>query len=266
MLILKYIILGIIQGITEPLPISSSGHLVLAKSIINIETQGSVVELLVHFGSLLAIFYYYRKDILDLFLSFFSFIFKKDEKAKNNFMYVWKLVVATLPAGIVGLLFKDYIEEVMQSPVLVGFALIFTSIIIFISSRVTTSKSQVDITFVDSIKIGFMQMVALLPGVSRSGSTTCAGMLCGIKREDSMRFSFMLFLPIGLFACLSGIPDFLATDFSLLGLPYLFCFIASTLTTYLALALLNRLLKSNKYIYFSYYCLTVGILAVLFLR
>lgn len=266
MLILKYIILGIIQGITEPLPISSSGHLVLAKSLINIETQGSVVELLVHFGSLLAILLYYRKDILDLFFSFFSFLFKKEEESKNNFMYVWKLVVATLPAGIIGLLFKDYIEELMQSPKYVGFALIFTSIVIFISSRVTTTKVQDDITFIDAIKIGFMQMIALIPGISRSGSTTCAGMLCGIKREDSMRFSFMLFIPIGLFACLSGIPDFIATDFSVLGIPYLFCFIASVISTYLAISLLSSLLRSNKYIYFSYYCFVVGILAVLFLR
>lgn len=266
MLILKYIILGIIQGLTEPLPISSSGHLVLVKTIIDIETQGSVVELLVHFGSLLAIFVYYRKDIIELIVHFFTFLFKKKEETKDDFMYAWKLVVATIPAGIVGLLFKDTIEELMQKPLYVGFALLFTAALIYISCQIKTTKKQENITFWDAIRIGFMQMVALIPGVSRSGSTTCAGMLCGIKREDSMKFAFMLFIPIGLLACLSGIPDFLATDFTVLGLPYLFCFFSSTLTTYFALVLLSKLLKSNKYIYFSYYCFIVGLIAVIFLR
>lgn len=266
MLILKYIILGIIQGITEPLPISSSGHLVLVKSLMEIETQGSVVELLVHFGSLLAIFLYYRKDILDLIVHFFSFLFKKEKEARNDFLYAWKLVVATIPAGIVGLLFKDVIEEAMQKPFYVGVALLFTSIVIFVSCHVKTSKDQAHITFTDALKIGLMQMVALVPGISRSGSTTCGGMLCGIKREDSMKFAFMLFIPIGLLACLSGIPEFIATDFSVLGIPYLLCFIASVLTTYIALVLVSKFLKSNKYIYFSYYCFVVGIIAILFIR
>ncbi|MBE6114585.1 MAG: undecaprenyl-diphosphate phosphatase [Erysipelotrichaceae bacterium] len=266
MLIIKYIILGIIQGITEPLPISSSGHLVLVKSLINVETQGSVVELLVHFGSLLAILFYYRDDVIDLIVSFFTYLTRKTKNTKDDFFYIWKLVLATIPAGIVGLLFKDQIEVVMQKPMYVGFALIFTAIVIFISCKQNTYKSREDITYLDAFKIGLMQMVALVPGISRSGSTTCAGMLCGIKREDSMKFAFLLFIPIGLLACLSGIPDFLLTDFSVLGIPYLLCFIASTVTTYFAILLLNRLLISNKYIYFSYYCLIVGVIAVIFLR
>ena len=196
MLILKYLILGIIQGFTEPLPISSSGHLRIFKSLFNSEVLSDMnFEIVVNFGSLIAILILYRKEIASIIKDFFMFIKTKEKKYSVNYKYAWLIVVGTIPAALLGLFVKDFIEEYFTTK-LVGLMLIVTSILLFMIKDIKGKKEKKDMTYLDALKIGLFQVVALLPGISRSGATVVGGMKSNLTRETALNYSFMLYIPI----------------------------------------------------------------------
>ncbi len=263
-----YLILGIVQGITEPLPVSSSGHLVLAKSLFGVETEGGAVfELVVHAGSLIAVLLFYKKDFIDLFKGFFTELpiyFKSKDNAEkkglSHFHYGMKLILATIPAGIIGLLFKDQITTLLSSPLSVGISLIITGTLLSIAHNTKPSKSETrEPGYRSAFVIGLSQMIALLPGISRSGTTNATGMILGYNVKQSMKFAFFMFIPIATLAVLSGIPDLLKmSNLASEAFPLFIAFIASGITTYFAMRLLFLILKEKKLNYFAYYCFIVG--------
>lgn len=268
---LMYLILGIVQGITEPLPVSSSGHLVLAKALFGIETEGGALfELVVHAGSLIAVLYFYKKDFFSLFNGFFKelpIFFKSknnDEKKQlKHFHYGIKLIVATIPAAIVGLIFKKQISGLLSSPFAVGVSLIVTGFLLAIAHNTQTTKNEhVEPGYRSALAIGIAQVFALLPGISRSGTTNATGMVLGYDIKQSMKFAFFMFIPIATLAILSGIPDLLKLNPAEI-LPLFVAFVASTITTFFAMRLLYFILKERKLNYFSFYCLTVGTLTTI---
>ena len=189
--ILKYIILGIIQGFTEPLPISSSGHLVLFKNVFNTNMLTDVnFEIVVNFGSFLAILLIFWKDIVKLVTAFFGYIFSKKKRKEyyNDFKYCMLIIVGSIPVGIAGVLFKDKIDALSGKMFLIGIAFFITSILLFLVKNANGKKEDHDITYKDAIVIGLLQMVALTPGISRSGTVLVGCLLCGISRKASLKY------------------------------------------------------------------------------
>lgn len=264
MLLLKYLILGIIQGFTEPLPISSSGHLRIFKSLFNSEVLSDMnFEIIVNFGSLIAILILYRKEIISIIKDFFMYIKTKEKKYGTNYKYAWLIVIGTIPAALLGLFVKDFIEEYFTTK-LVGLMLIITSILLFMIKDIKGKKEKKDMTYLDALKIGCFQVVALLPGISRSGATVVGGMKSNLTRETALNYSFMLYIPISVASMVLGVKDLVtAGNIGTLAIPYLVSMIAAGIVTYFAAKLFIDIMKKGKLIYFSIYCFIVGIITFL---
>ncbi len=199
MTFVKAIILGIVQGLTEFLPISSSGHLVLAQSILNVEEPPLFFDVMLHFGTLLAVIVFFRKDIWDIISSFFgrdpnlAYRNSNYKTKKSARLFAWYIVVGTIPTLIIALMLKRTVEKAFSDPFVVSVMLIITGIILWLSTRVGQRGRQLNT--VRAIIIGFVQGISTLPGISRSGSTISSALMTGIDAEQSARFSLLLSLP-----------------------------------------------------------------------
>lgn len=264
-IVLQYIILGFFQGIMEPLPISSSGHTILLKDFFNIQTPGLSFEIFIHLGSLIAIIIVYRRDIQLLLRESLTYMIHKNPLYRDSFLYVFYLLVATTMTGGIGLVIEPFISTRLTTSLTVGFALLITSFFIWFVHQRKGTKSDNDITIKDAIIIGCVQALALIPGISRSGATLVAALLVGMKREQALRFSFLLFIPVSFGIHLLSLQDIL-TDSTIQAyiIPYLIAFITATLTTYFALKWFMKLVLNGKLMVFSVYCLIVGFAVVFY--
>ena len=222
MKLIMYMILGLIQGFTEPIPVSSSGHLVIFNALLNVEELNDLnFEIFVNFGSFIAICLFYRKEIISIIKDFFMYIKTKDKKYEINYKYAWLIVIGTIPAGIVGFLAKDIIESI-ASVKIVGVSLLITAIMLFMVKDIKGEKEKKNMTFKDALIVGLFQVIALFPGISRSGSTLVGGMSRNLERETAFKYSFMLYLPISVATMLLGVLDVLENPISnTLILPYI---------------------------------------------
>lgn len=265
---IKYIILGIIQGITEPLPISSSGHIFLFKNLFNGDFFNSFTfEIISNFGSFLAILYIFRKDIIKLVKDFFGYIFKSEKRNnyKDGFMYVIKMIISTIPVGIAGILFNDYLETHYTSLQLLALAFLFTSIMLFIVRNIKGEKDSKDITFKDALIIGLFEAITIIPGISRSGTVLVACLLCKLKKEDALKYTFMLYFPVSFGTMLLKVDDLMITPSYLL-LPYLLGMIMALVVTYISYKWLSEIVKKGKLWKFSIYCLILAIFILIYFR
>ena len=272
--ILEYLFLGLIQGLTEPIPVSSSGHVLIFKVIFEKLFSGAAsidFELLAtvtNFGSFIAIVIIFWKDIITLIKNFFGYIKTKDEKLKTDFNYCWWIVIGTIPAGIIGLLVSmfDLLETLEENVKVVGITLLVTAVFLFIIRNFVGKKDKEQMTLKDAIVVGLCQVIALIPGISRSGSTIIGGMFCGLKRDTAFRYSFMLYLPISVATMILGVKDLIDANLSL---RTWFLYIVSAelagILTYFATKWFSKLVKEGKLIYFSIYCVIVGLLVLIFL-
>lgn len=263
---LKYIFLGFIQGFTEPIPVSSSGHLVIFKALLNDNVLNDLnFEIIVNFGSLIAILIVFRKDIIDIIHDFFLYIKTKEEKYYNNFKYAWLIVIGSVPAGIAGLLLKDKIESVLGGVKIVGFALLVTALFLFLVKDYKGKKDDDSISVSNALVIGFFQVLALFPGISRSGATLVGGMQQGLKRETAFKYSFMLYIPISFATMGLGVMDLMEANISMVTLTYyIIGAMVSCIVTYFSTKWFKDVVKRGKLIYFVWYCLLVGTLVILF--
>lgn len=246
---LLYIILGIIQGITEPIPISSSGHLFIFKKLLNININSLEIEIFSNFGSFLAISIFYIKDIKNIVFDLLKF----------EFNLISKLIIGIIPIGILTLLFYEKLEN-LNNIKFISISLFITSIILFFSHKLVKINTIKEITYLDSFYIGIFQSLAIFPGISRSGITTFGGLINKKRFDESLKFSFLLYLPVSL---LSLIYLLLKTNITLeLSLIFILI-ITSFIFTYLSLKLFFKLVRNNKLIWFSLYCLILGILIIL---
>ena len=265
--IIKYIILGIIQGLTEPLPISSSGHVILFKYFFNIGFTDLNFEIIVHTGSLLAIIVLYFKDIKNIIINSLKYIKTKNELYKIDFKYLLLIILGTLPVLIIGLLYKDKIENILNNNIyIISISFLLTSLFLYLIKNVRGIKNDYDITYKDALFIGIVQVIALIPGISRSGSTLIAALNRNIKKENSLKYSFMLFIPIGLGTTLLGINDIIKINNTELLLPYIFGFISSFIVSIITLKWFKKFVVNGKLIYFSIYCLIIGIISLIMLN
>lgn len=265
---IKYIILGIVQGITEPLPVSSSGHIYLFKNLFNTEIFNTFnFEIISNFGSFLAILFIFRKDIIDLIKHFFNYIFnsKKRKSSKNGFMYVIKMIISTIPVGISGILFNDYLESNYTSLKMLAIAFLFTALMLYIVRNIKGEKDSYNITFRDAIIIGLFQAITIIPGISRSGTVLVACLICKLKREDALKYTFMLYFPVSLGTMLLKAPEIINTPTSLL-LPYLCGMLSALIITYFSYKWLSNMVKQGKLWKFSIYCLCLAIFIFIYFR
>lgn len=266
MKLLMYIILGIIQGFTEPIPVSSSGHLVIFNSLLKVEELNDLnFEIFVNFGSFIAISYFYRKEIITIIKDLFMYIKTKNNKYYSNYKYALLIIIGTIPAGIFGLLFKNKIESINNIKI-IGLSLLITSFMLFLIKDIKGKKKKEDITFIDALVIGLFQVIALFPGISRSGSTLVGGMSRNLDRSTAFKYSFMLYLPISIATMILGVKDVLESGISnTLLFPYFLGMIASCIVTYYSIKWFKNIMEKGKLKNFIYYCLIVGILVILFL-
>lgn len=264
-----YIFLGILQGFTEPLPISSTGHLFLFKNIFNTEMLNDLnFEIFVNFGSFLAILFIFLPDILKLIKSFFTYIFKKEKRTlvKKEFKYCMLIIVGSIPVGIIGALFKDNIENALNIKLL-GVAFLITAISLFVVKNVKGEKDDKDITYKDAIIIGLLQMVALCPGISRSGIVLVGCLLCKLKKETALKYTFMLYFPVSIASMGLGVLDFLENPASSSLLPcYVVGMIFAGIVTYFSYKWLSNIVKKGKLWKFSIYCVCLALFIFIYFR
>lgn len=264
LLIIKMVIIGLIQGFTEPIPVSSSGHVMIASEILGLGEQGFTFAILTNTASLLAILYIYRQDIVRLASNSILYLKTKNRRYQSDFRFVCFIVIGTIPAGVLGILLNDYIAENV-SMTTIAFMLFITGIALWLIRNLKGSKGERDITIKDAFIVGLGQAVALTPGISRSGATIISAIAVGMKQDTALRFSFMLYIPVSLGGVVLGISDFLdEPNKTGLAIPYLAAFIATLLMTYFALKWFMGIMKNGKLVYFTYYCFVVGVLLLIF--
>lgn len=265
-LIIQYLILGLVQGVTEPIPISSSGHLIIFRHLFGIEAKGLSFEIFVNFASLLAVFIIYKDDIIRLIKNSYLFIFKRDQSAKSDFLFVVYLVIATIPVGVVGLLFGDYLGEILSGTNVVGITLLITGAAIWAIRNLRGRKLEGQLTTKDAIIVGLAQAVAVTPGISRSGASIISAMLVGMRQDTALRFAFLLYIPVSLGTTILEVPDLIASpEFQALLIPNLIAFITAFIATYFALRWFMNIMAKGNLKYFAYYCFIVGLLVIFFL-
>lgn len=276
MFFIYYIILGIIQGVVEALPVSSSGHLLIANHLLtNFLGFGEVAlentELLAtitNFGSLIAIIILYFNDIISIIKDFFGYLKNKEKKCYTNYKYGLYIILATIPAGIVGLIVSKLgIFEALNNNIkIIGITLFITGLFLFWIRKANGSKTKEDITLGDAMTVGGFQVLGLLPGISRSGSTIVGGLYKGLDRLTAFDFSFMLYIPISFATTILGLSDLFGSNLtgSEIGYFMFSAFIAS-IFTYFSVRWFRNVIKNGKLIYFSIYCFIVAILILLFL-
>ncbi len=197
--ILQAVILGLVQGLGEFLPISSSAHLILVPWLFNFPDPGLGFDLALHWGTLLAVIVYFRSDVLNLIRGFWHSLWPSTRDIKNNIWQKlsWLLVVASVPGAIIGKLLEENAETVFRNPLLIAGTLsIFGLILLGVDKYSKKQKDLGHISWKDSLLVGLSQAFAIIPGVSRSGSTMTAGLALGFKREDAAKFSFLMSIPI----------------------------------------------------------------------
>lgn len=270
--IIQSIIIGIVQGLTEFLPVSSSAHLVFVPYLLGTESS-LAYDTLLHIGTLVAVVVYFWNDLLHMIKSFFSSLMDipsgrlisgiREDKFKK---LAWFIIIGSIPAGLAGILLKDFFEGLFNNIPAVGFFLIITGILLYSSemiSRKISKKSGVkEMNVKNSLIIGVAQACSIAPGISRSGATISTGLFLGLERELAARFSFLLSIPAILGAALVQIKDIsslmdMTTGAALAG------FIAAIITGYLAIKIVLKLITEKNLLIFAYYCWIVGPLAII---
>jgi undecaprenyl-diphosphatase len=265
--------LGVVQGLTEFLPVSSSGHLVMFQHLLGLHSPELLFDVVVHGGTLLAVLLVYGEDLWEILRE--SLLATAEIFRNGNVPAVWRsrpyfrlaayLLIGTVPAAVVGFLFQDTLEQAFASLLSVGGMLLVTGTVLFGTKRAKGPGRELEhLSLRDSLLIGAAQSLALLPGISRSGITIAAGLFCGLKRDLAARFSFLLSMPAILGAHVLQAYKARESLGAIDPLPFLLGGLTALVTGYIALRFLLRVVHKGKLHHFSYYCWTVGTI-VLFL-
>ncbi|HOK60373.1 MAG: undecaprenyl-diphosphate phosphatase [Tenuifilum sp.] len=255
MTIFEAIIIGIIQGLTEFLPVSSSGHIELSKALLGVQLENNLeFSIAVHVATVLSTLLVFRKEIIDLFSGFFSL------KLNSQTHYVFKLIISAVPVGIIGVLFKDQIETLFEGNLLVVGSMLLVTAILLALTRIVKPKNTKPVGYFDSVVIGLAQAVAVMPGLSRSGATISTGLLLGKDRDEVARFSFlMVIIPVLGAAFL----DIIKGDISnTITAPVVAGFVAAFVSGFLACSFMLRIVRKGNLYWFALYCALVGIVAL----
>jgi len=257
---IEALILGIIQGLTEFLPVSSSGHLELTKVILgdtSLPEESMLMTVVLHAATAISTLVVFRKDIAEIFKGLFQF------KWNEQTIFSIKIILSMIPAGLVGVFFNDEIESLFGGQLLlVGSMLIVTAILLLLADRAKTTQKSV--SYWDSIIIGISQAIAIMPGISRSGATISISVLLKIDRSKAARFSFLMVVPLILGAMAKDLMSGTIAYESSLMFPLIVGFFAAFFTGILACTWMISLVKKAKLSWFAFYCFVVGISAIIY--
>lgn len=285
MTIIESILLGIVQGITEFLPVSSSGHLAILQNVFHIETNGSMMfDIMLHLGTLVAVFIVYRKDIgnmikeavlmfVDILSNLKTFTLNKIHKTSLKYKkivhnsyrkFVVLILVSTIPTGIIGVLGKDLITQASETLIIPGICLLITGVLLLIADIAKEGrKKPKDVSYKSGLIIGAAQGLATLPGLSRSGTTIATCILCGLDRKFAVKYSFILSIPAILGAAVLEIKDVIAEPIAAgqIGI-YAVGTLFSAVVGYICIKTMLIVVRNKKFKYFAYYCFVVGLVAI----
>jgi len=264
--VLDAVLLAVLQGLTEFLPVSSSGHLVLAQQLLNLHNPQIVsFDVYVHFGTLISVVVFFWNDIIEILRSFFKALktFKaKEEYKKTEYFHLGiAIIVGSIPAGVIGLAFHRQIEEIFTDPKFVAMNIVITGLILFLTRLAKPVKGK-KVGILSSIIIGIAQMVAILPGISRSGSTMSAALFLKISPVQAARFSFLLSIPVIAGATLLKTYELIANGTTIGYLQIIIGIAVSAIAGYIAIKLLLHIMEKGKFSWFSLYCLVIGIFGI----
>lgn len=252
------IILGVIQGLTEFLPVSSSGHLEITRELLDtnqLPSDNLLMTSVLHFATALSTILVFRKDIYDLIKGLF------DKENKTSKSYIIKILIAIVPAGLVGFLLSDEIEFLFSgNMILVGIMLIITGTLLFLTKILKTKNFK--ISGVHALIIGLSQAFAVIPGISRSGATICTSLFLGNNKSEAAKFSFLIVIPVIFGAILKDVLSGNIFDNEMKISILIIGFISSFLTGVLACKLMLKIVANNNLIYFSFYCFVLGIISI----
>jgi len=255
------IFLGFVQGLTEFLPISSSGHLVFFQSLFKLNEPPIFFDVMLHLGTLLAVVIYFWKDIWKITEGIGSALKGKEGNREGLILFLW-IILATIPTGLMGILFKDWFESFFSEPKLVGGMLILTGLVLWLTRFAKKEGKPLGrMVWYDAILIGIAQGIAIIPGISRSGATISTGLFCGLDRELTGKFSFLLSIPAILGATLL---EYKKMDTASGIGTILFGTVVAFGVGILALTFLMKIIKAGKIFNFSYYCCGMGLLMIIF--
>jgi len=273
--IIKFLVLGIIQGITEVFPVSSSGHLAIFVLLSNELHIGSPIDIdnieiflmITNFGSLIAMIIFFWNDLISLLKSAISFIFKHKESKENTVImddmrYILKLLIAVIPLGIAGLIFADYLDK-FSSLLFVGISLLITGIMLYTVYHLRNKNYTNEITYKRSFIISIFQMFAIFPGISRSGITMIGGLSQKIELKKVLKFSFLAYIAISIPVSIKGILDALDVSESINVIGYFMAFLTSFIFTFLTVKVLYKYVKVKNLVYFAIYCILFGLLSII---
>jgi undecaprenyl-diphosphatase len=264
--ILKIIILAIVQGLTEFLPVSSSGHLALAEYLLGIESPGVTLEVFLHFGTFMSVLVIFWKDIAKIIIAFFGNFWKVWKyptvmKENEDFAMGIYIILSMIPAGIVGVLFEEQIDGFFDNILMVGIALIVTGTVLFLTQWAQNEKRPLN--WWRTILMGIAQAIAIIPGISRSGSTVSTGMFLGMPREKVAKFSFLMALPLIFGATIMKAKTAFATE-GFIWSGIIIGTITAFLFGYFAVKWLLRAIIKGRLYLFGFYCLILGFIAIIF--
>lgn len=261
---IKYIFLAIIQGISEVLPISSSGHLQVVQKYLGMDISSLTFSILLHFGSFIAMIIFYWKTIKNILLGLINYVFKKKRDEDTTFYARLSLfiIISSIPAGIIGFLLKSTIESVFVDIFYIGISFLITAILLLIIKNIKGYKNLKEMTYKDAFIIGLFQSIGIVPGISRSGITLIGNKVRKINSKSAFDYTFLLFLPVSFGSLILEIFDGNILPSSSLFIPYLVGILVSGLTTFLSLKLLCSIIKKDKLHYFAYYLIFIGIIII----
>ena len=257
---LETLILGIVQGLTEFLPVSSSGHLELVKAIFGSDyeqQQGLLVTITLHAATAFSTIFVFRKDIFMILSDLLRF------KRGESLNFSLKIILSMIPAVIIGLIFEDFIASLFVGKIaLVGVMLMITALLLFLADRVNENNKELN--YSNTFYIGLIQAIAILPGISRSGATIALAVLLKIDRNKAARFSFLMVIPLILGSMAKSVMDGDLSQDSTALLPLFVGFVSAFITGVFACRWMVALVKKSQLKYFSFYCFALGALAILF--
>ncbi len=264
---LEALIFGFIQGITEFLPVSSTAHIIITEHLFGYDFPGLAFEIYLHLASILAVILFFLKDIYIIIKGFFKFLLYRDQAEKINFYFSIYIIIATFITGFLGLLLKRAVTDYMKTPTFMGFALFITAIFLIFIERFhdygkrTTSQMK----YSDSIIVGLGQTLAVLPGISRSGATIVSGLWAGLSRETTVRYSFLLLIPVILGSTVLSLEEMTTGFFLELGTgPLLLSFLSSFVFSIIGIIWLINILKKSRLVYLAIYCFFIGTMLIIF--
>ncbi|WP_368504629.1 undecaprenyl-diphosphate phosphatase [Alkalihalophilus sp. As8PL] len=263
MSLIEAIIFGIVQGITEFLPISSTAHIIITQMLLGYSFPGFGFEIFLHLASILAVIIYFRKDLVEVIVGFFSFFGNRSKENRVQFLFGLYIVVATGITGILGILLEGAIGNFLKTPPFIAIALATTGLFLIIIERFFKygNRTVENMTFLDSVIVGLGQTLAVIPGISRSGATLITALFAGLSKETAVRYSFLLSIPVILGSSVFAIGDFadgsLVADIGILSL--VVAFLATFIFSWLGIVWLIEFLKKSKLIYFAIYCFAAAI-------